>query len=114
MKFFSKLIDNVRTMTGVRKVRQLSGSKEKPAAGTSIVLDNLRLRIRYPIEDELWQWLYAMGWRAMPLANNRRRYRVISERVVLKMFKADLPERNAIHERILQLQVPESRVGDLR
>ena len=113
MKLFTKLIDNVRTMTGVRIPRQLSGSIDKPRVGTSIVRDDLRMRIRYPIDDELWQWLHAMDWRAMPLANNRRRYRLVAEKIVLRMFKADPEERLAIHNRLIRVQTQESRIAEL-
>lgn len=111
MKLFAKLIDNVRTITGVRRARQLSQSKEKPPAGTSIVRENLRMRIRYPIDDELWQWLLSMDWRAMPLSNNRRRYRLVAEKVVLKLFKADQAERQAMHNKLIGSPSEASRIG---
>jgi hypothetical protein len=113
MKLFTKLIDNVRTMTGVRKARQLSGSKDKPPVGTSIVREDLRMRIRYPIDDELWQWLLSMDWRAMPLSNNRRRYRLVAEKVVLKLFKADQAERHAMHNKLIGTPSEASRIGQL-
>lgn len=100
MGLWSRLIDRVRTITGVRKARRVPAVSQKPPAGTSIVLDNLRMRLKYAIDDDLWQWLVSKGWRTMQLRNNRRRYVVVAEKTLMKLMKADLEGRNALHDRL--------------
>lgn len=104
MRMLKKLIDRVRTMAGIRKERQLPPLKGKPPLGTSVVRDNLRMRLSHPIDDEFWQWLSSMGWRSM-LVNvhkNQRRYRVVSDKVLVKMILADPTNRMVIHEKLTQ------------
>jgi hypothetical protein len=84
-------------MARVRVRRQVEPAHGKPSLGSSIVKDRFRIRLKHPVDDELWQWLSKLGWRAMPVYNNRRRYTVISERAFDKLVRADVEIRPMIH-----------------
>lgn len=97
------MIDGLRTLAGIRRVRQLPAPKGKPPLGTSIVKDNLRMRLTHPIDDQFWQWLSDQGWRSM-LVNvhkNQRRYRLVSEKVLVRMMLSDPVSRAQIHQNLL-------------
>ncbi len=108
MRLFGRLIDRVRTLAGVRKVRQIPSAVDKPPIGTSVVRENLRLRLKYPIDDDFWQWLSSNGWRAMQQRNNRRRYIVVAEKTLIKLMKADLDLRNQIHDKMINAGPPDA------
>ncbi|MDP3652630.1 MAG: hypothetical protein Q8R67_13195 [Rhodoferax sp.] len=107
MGLLKKLNDRVRTLIGIRKVRQLPVPRGKPALGTSIVLDNLRIRLLHPIDESFWQWLSSKGWRAMALNvhKNQRRYRLVPEKVLVQMILAPPAERERIHGQLTQHKV---------
>ncbi len=100
MALFGKFFDSFRTLVGIRQVRQLPPAGEKPSVGSSLVRDQLRLRVKYAMDDDLWRWLASKGWRVMPLRNNRRRYKVVPERVFIKLASADPAEREEIDARL--------------
>ena len=89
MRLFRKLKDHIRTMMGVRAKRQLLPAHGKPSLGGSIVKDRFRIRLKHPIDDAMWNWLCEMGWRAMPVNDNRRKYTIVSERAFERLIKAD-------------------------
>lgn len=96
MKVLERMMDRLRTLTGIRRVRQVAPAREKPSVGSSIVRDRLRIRVKYAIDDEFWRWLASKGWRPMLLHNNRRRYVVVPERIFIKLHTADLAEREDV------------------
>lgn len=104
MNLLKKLNDQVRTLIGIRRVRQLPAPRGKPALGTSIVLDNLRIRLVHPIDENFWQWLSAKGWRAMLMNvhKNQRRYQLVPEKMLVKMILADPAERENVHDQLIQ------------
>jgi len=108
MRLFSKLVDRVRTLAGVRKVRQIPTGMDKPPLGTSVVRANLRIRLKYPIDDDFWQWLSSNGWRARQQRNSRRRYIVVAEKTLVKLMKADLDLRNQIHDKMVNAGPPDA------
>lgn len=97
MRILRKFLDRLRTFARVRVHRQVEPSHGKPSLGSSIVKDRFRIRLKHPIDDELWLWLSKLGWRAMPVHNNRRRYTVISERAFEKLVRADVSMRPMIY-----------------
>lgn len=103
MELLKKLNDRVRTLIGIRKVRQLPVPRGKPALGTSIVLDNLRIRLVHPIDESFWQWLLSKGWRAMELHvhKNQRRYHLVPEKILVQMILATPAEREKIHSELI-------------
>ncbi len=108
MGVFGKFFDGFRTLVGIRQVRQLAPAREKPSVGSSLVRDQLRLRVKYALDDELWRWLASKGWRPMPLHNNRRRYKVVPEKVFIKLAGADLAEREELDARLSKFATLES------
>lgn len=102
MRLLQKLIDRTRTMMGVRTQRQLLPVHGKPSLGGSIVKDRFRIRLKHPIDDELWTWLCDMGWRAMPVNNNRRKYTIVPERIFERLIRAEPSLRPEIHTRMTE------------
>ncbi len=103
MRLFRKLKDYVRTKIGVRAQRQLAPIQGKPTLGSSIVKNRFRIRLKHPIDDELWNWLVDTGWRAMPVTNNnRRKYTIVSERAFGHLLKADPTLRDSVMAQITE------------
>ena len=103
MRLISKLRDKLRSLAGIRKERQLPPPGEKPSIGSNIVREKLRIRLKYPITDELWKFLAAKGWRAIDMRYNKRRYTVVPDKVLLKLIKADELERHVLHARLIKV-----------
>ena len=97
-----RLLDTLRTLVGIRSERQLLPVSEKPFIGSNIVRDKLRMRLKYPINDELWKWLSEMGWRAIDMRGNRRHYTVVPDKILVKLIKANTLERHILHNRLLK------------
>jgi hypothetical protein len=89
-------------MAGIRIERQVPPPGEKPTIGTSIVREKLRMRLKYPISDEMWKWLSAMGWRAIDMRINKRRYIVVPDKVLTKLIHATPEERHLLHARLIK------------
>ena len=93
MRLLRQLKDRIRTMMGVRRQRQLLPAHGKPSLGGSIVKDRFRIRLKHPIDDDMWNWLCDTGWRAMPVNNNRRKYTIVSEKAFERLIKAEPDQR---------------------
>jgi hypothetical protein len=103
MRLVSKLKDKLRSIAGIRRERQLPPPGEKPPIGSNIVREKLRIRLKYPITDELWKFLTALGWRAIDMRHNNRRYTIVPDKVLLKLIKADTLERHVLHARLIKV-----------
>jgi hypothetical protein len=103
MRLISKLKDKLRSIAGIRRERQLPPPGEKPPIGSNIVREKLRIRLKYPINDELWKFLTALGWRAIDMRHNNRRYTIVPDKVLLKLIKADNLERHVLHARLVKV-----------
>ena len=100
-----KIKDKLRTMAGIRVERQLPPpSNEKPPIGSNIVREKLRIRLKYPIADDLWKFLTAMGWRTIDMRYNKRRYTLVPDKVLLKLIKAPELERHVLHARLVKVK----------
>jgi hypothetical protein len=110
MKIIHSLRDKFRTLAGIRIERQLDPVSELPIAGSNIVREKLRIRLKYPVSEELWKWLSAMGWRVIDMRSNRRRYIVVPDKVLMKLIKANMIERAEIHTRLIGAVKHEKRL----
>ncbi|MGZ3238744.1 MAG: hypothetical protein ACXU8A_15375 [Burkholderiaceae bacterium] len=99
----SKLRDKLRSVAGIRRERQLPPPGEKPSIGSNIVREKLRMRLKYPITDELWKFLAAKEWRAIDMRYNKRRYTTVPDKVLLKLIKAGELERHVLHARLIKV-----------
>jgi hypothetical protein len=101
--FIYKIRDKLRTMAGIRVERQVPPpSSEKPTIGSNIVREKLRIRLKYPIHDDLWKFFTAMGWRTVDMRLNRRRYTVVPDKVLLRFIKSNEIERHVLHARLVK------------
>jgi hypothetical protein len=95
-----KLVDSMRSMLGVRKVRSVPPPGPKPRLGARIVKDNLRITVQAGLTDATWHWLVLNGWREDTYRNDRRLYRDVPPSRVAELFDADDPDERT---RLLQL-----------
>jgi hypothetical protein len=102
MRLINKLRDKLRNIAGIRVERQLPPPTEKPPIGSNIVREKLRMRLKYPISDELWKFLTAKGWRTVDMRLNRRRYTIVPDKVLVKLMKASEIERQVLHARLVK------------
>jgi hypothetical protein len=100
MRLISNLRDKFRNLAGIRIERQLPPPSEKPLIGSNIVRENLRIRLKYPISDDLWKFLISKDWRAVDMRYNKRRYTIVPDKVLHKLMKADEIERHVLHARL--------------
>ncbi len=69
------LRDVWRAWRNVNVSRQLPPAGHMPRVGSYIARDDVRVQVTTEMNDELWQWLAALGWREIDLGTDRRRYR---------------------------------------
>jgi len=56
----------------IRTQRQSTLPGPMPQTGSSIVLDKLKIKLKYPINVEQWHWLSKLGWRTVDMRTNQR------------------------------------------
>jgi hypothetical protein len=103
-----KLKNTLRTLLGIRVERAPLPPGPKPQIGSNIVREKLRIRLKYPVSDEQWEWFTEKGWRTIEMRTNRRRYVNVPDKLLLKFLNADIAERELLHRRLLK--VPTKRV----
>jgi hypothetical protein len=103
-----KLKNTLRTLLGIRVEREPLPPGPKPQIGSNIVRDKLRIRLKYPVNDEQWEWFTEKGWRTIDMRSNRRRYVSVPDKLLMKFLDADSEERELLHRRLLK--VPTKRV----
>lgn len=96
-----RLKDFLRTLLGIRQPRRIAPISPRPPAGSHIVRERLRMQLRYPLTEEQWAWLLHMGWRAIDMRNERRRYTVVPDKVLSRLLKSHGLHRDAIHSRLI-------------
>jgi hypothetical protein len=96
-----KLIDAIRNLLGIRTVRKLPPAGPMPPIGSSIVFGNLRIKLRYPLDAELWKWFTARGWRTVNMRTNRRRYTCLPDKILMRLMRVNGAEREVLHQRII-------------
>jgi hypothetical protein len=55
--------------------RVLPARGPRPASGAYLVYGHVRMIVQDGLNDELWDWLQARGWRQCTYRPDRRRYR---------------------------------------
>ncbi|HXA46860.1 MAG TPA: hypothetical protein VNW52_04465, partial [Burkholderiaceae bacterium] len=80
--------NTIRTLLGIRVERETLPPGPKPQIGSNIVRDRLRIRLKYPVSDEQWEWFTQKGWRTIEMRTNRRRYVNVPDKILLKMLHA--------------------------
>ncbi|MGZ3158889.1 MAG: hypothetical protein ACXU7H_07385 [Burkholderiaceae bacterium] len=103
MRLIRTLRDKLRNLAGIRRERQLPPPGEKPPIGSNIVREKFRMRLKYPISDDLWKFLIAKDWRAIDMRHNKRRYTIVPDKVLLKLIKANEIERHVLHARLTKV-----------
>ena len=91
----------LRTLLKIREVRIPEPPGPKPPVGSNIVRDRLRMRLKFPIDDDQWYFFTRMGWRTVDMRTNRRRYTCVSDKILIKLLKADELEREVLHARLI-------------
>ncbi|HEY8095440.1 MAG TPA: hypothetical protein VIE65_05020 [Methylobacter sp.] len=99
-----KFKDVFRTLFGIRKPRQALPLSGMPPVGSNIVLDQFRIRLKYPINTELWDWFLKSGWRVTDMRKDRRHYTIVSDKILMRLMHADVQKRNAIHQRLMDIK----------
>ncbi|CAN5161863.1 hypothetical protein BH11PSE11_BH11PSE11_17720 [soil metagenome] len=102
----------LRSLIGIRKPRQILPPSEMPPVGSNIVMNNLRMRLKYPINHELWTWLSNAGWRTVDMRKDRRHYTMVSDKILIRLINANEPKRAAIHKHLMNAS--EQRAQRLR
>lgn len=104
-----RLKNTIRTILKIRAERELPPAGEKPQVGSNIVLDRLRIRLKYPITDEQWKWFTNRGWRTVDMRTDRRRYTLVPDKGLTRLLAADGLEREVLHKKLVNLMSEEAR-----
>jgi hypothetical protein len=96
-----RIPDFLRNLAGIRLHRQLAPPSERPLVGSNIAMQNLRMRLKYPINNELWSWLVSKGWRTIDMRKERRHYTMVSDNILVRLLSANDIKREAIHKHLV-------------
>jgi len=94
--------NTIRNVLNIRKERALPPAGPKPQIGSSIVRDRLRIRLKYHITTEQWDWFVSRGWRTVDMRTNRREYTNVPDKVLLKLLDLEGEEREVLHQRLFK------------
>jgi hypothetical protein len=97
--------DSLRTLLKIRVDRALLPPGPKPQIGSNIVRDAFRIRLKFPISDDQWEWFTEKGWRTIDMRTNRRRYTCVPDKVLLKLLNSNDLEREVLHQRLINVAV---------
>jgi len=100
--------DSLRTLLKIRVERATLPAGPKPQIGSNIVRDAFRIRLKFPISDEQWEWFIEKGWRTVDMRTNRRRYTCVPDKVLLKLLHSNDLEREVLHQRLINVAVKHS------
>lgn len=95
----------IRNVLNIRTERALAPPGPKPAIGSSIVLNHLRIRLKYPITDVQWDWFTDQGWRTADMRKERRKYASVPDKILIKLITRDGAERDKLHQQLLSAKV---------
>lgn len=99
-----KLIDTIRSVLRIRVQRRAPPPGPLPQVGSSIVRDKLRIRIKHPIDAELWCWLSKKGWRKVDMRINRRNYTNVPDHVLDQLSDASETTREEVYQRFFTVK----------
>jgi len=103
------LRNSIRTFFKIRAERALPPAGEKPQVGSNIVLERVRIRLKYPITDEQWKWFSDHGWRTVDMRTDRRRYSLVPDKGLVRLLAAEGLQREVLHKKLLNLMSDEAR-----
>lgn len=95
------LINIIRSIFRIRIQRGLAAPGPLPQVGSSIVLDNLKIKLKHPINIEQWHWFSKLGWRTVNMRVNRRKYIGVPDHVLEQLLDADKSSRDALYRRLV-------------
>jgi hypothetical protein len=99
----------LRTLLKIRVTRELSPPGAMPPVGSNIVRDRIRIRLKYPVSNEQWEWFSKQGWRTVDMRTNRRRYTCVPDNVLVRLLNTKEPERSVLHQRLIKALGESSR-----
>jgi hypothetical protein len=103
--------NTLRTLFNIRVERALPPPGPQPPVGSSIVRGTLRIRLKYPISSEQWEWFSKLGWRTTDMRTDRRRYLCVQDKTLARLLDADKMKRDDLHARLLQWEEREHMNG---
>ena len=95
------LKDTIRNVLKIRKERAIAPAGPMPKIGSSIVRERLRIRLKYPITHEQWEWFIRHGWRTVDMRTERREYTSVPDKILMKLLEKSGVERDTLHLRLI-------------
>jgi len=96
------LKNTIRNVLNIRKERSIAPPGPMPQIGSSVVRERLRIRLKYPITREQWDWFTAHGWRTVDMRTERREYTSVPDKILVKLLEKTGAERDALHLRLVK------------
>jgi hypothetical protein len=96
------LKNTIRNVLNIRKERVLAPPGPKPQIGSSIVRERLRIKLKYHITGEQWDWFVERGWRSVDMRTERREYMSVPDKVLVKLLDLEGEAREALHQRLFR------------
>lgn len=94
--------NTIRNVLNIRKERSLPPPGQKPQIGSSIVRERLKIRLKYHISAEQWDWFTEHGWRTIDMRTNRREYTSVPDKVLVKLLDLEGDPRDVLHQRLFR------------
>lgn len=95
----------IRNVLNIRKARELPPAGPMPTIGSSIVRERLRIRLKYPINAEQWEFFTKRGWRTADMRKDRRRYMSVPDKILVKLLDRSGVERESLHNRLIEAEM---------
>jgi hypothetical protein len=94
--------NTIRNVLNIRKERSLLPPGPQPQIGSSIVRERLKIRLKYHITAEQWDWFTEHGWRTIDMRTNRREYTSVPDKVLVKLLDLEGDPREVLHQRLFR------------
>jgi hypothetical protein len=95
----------IRNVFNIRQEREIPAAGPMPPIGSNIVRARLRIRLKYPVTAEQWEFFSSHGWRTADMRKDRRRYMSVPDKILVKLLDRNGAERENLHERLIQAEM---------
>lgn len=99
------LTNVIRNVFNIRKERSVPAAGPMPPIGSNIVRERLRIRLKYPITLEQWEFFSRNGWRTVDMRKDRRRYMSVPDKILVKLLDRSGAERDDLHSRLIKVEM---------
>ena len=102
---YSEVLNKIKTLlfgdSARKERRRISKPGLLPLVGSHISKGKAVLRVDFPMDQGLWDFLTLMGWREVNMKRNRRKLHILPSSMYDAIANAPAEMREEVHRRIL-------------